>query len=80
MSSQGPSTNNPNKPKEIQGDSSNWTQLLKRRKLYVGLLGNTGGVRTDLLQSNQLQADYRLGGAGCGIYPSYPRLRTGQGC
>jgi len=88
MSSQGPSTNNPNKPKEIQGDASNWTQLLKRRKTYVGLLGttyngpagNTSGVRTDLIQSNQLQTDYRLGTSGCGVFAPYPRLRTGQGC
>jgi len=78
MSSQGPV--GANSPKEIQGDSSNWTQLLKRRKTYSGLLGNTSGVRTDLVQSNQLQTDYRLGAAGCGVFPPYPRLATGQGC
>ena len=78
MSSQGPV--GANQPKEIQGDASNWTQLLKRQKTYSGLLGNTAGVRTDLLQSSQLQTDYRIGGAGCGVYASYPRLRTGQGC
>lgn len=78
MSSQGPV--GANKPKEIQGDASNWTQLLKRRKTYTGLLNNVGDVRTDLVQSNQLQIDYRLGTAGCGVFAPYPRLRIGQGC
>lgn len=76
MSSQGPV----GKQTVIQGDSSNWTQLLKRQKTYRGLLGNTSGVRTDLRQSNQLQTDYRLGAAGCGVGAPYPQLATGQGC
>jgi len=78
MSSQGPI--GANTPKEIQGDASNWTQLLKRRKTYVGLVNNIAGVRTDLLQSNQLQTDYRLGVAGCGVFAPYPRLPTGSSC
>ena len=79
MSSQG--AVGANRPKEIQGDASNWTQLLKRRKTYRGLVGNTTGVRADLLQSNQLQTDYRIGVAACGVSSSpYPQLATGQGC
>jgi hypothetical protein len=78
MSSQGPV--GANRPKEIQGDSSNWTQLLKRRKIYRGLLNNFSDVRADLIQSNQLQTDYRIGVSGCGLFAPYPRLRTGQGC
>jgi hypothetical protein len=85
MSSQGPV----GKQTVIQGDASNWTQLLKRQKTYTGLLGttyngpagNTSGVRADLIQSNQLQTDYRIGVSACGVSSSpYPRLRTGQGC
>jgi hypothetical protein len=84
MSSQGPV----GKQTTIQGDSSNWTQLLKRQKTYRGLVGitwrglsgNNTGVRSDLLQSNQLQTDYRLGAAGCGVGAPYPQLATGQGC
>ena len=78
MSSQG--AVGASQPKEIQGDASNWTQLLKRRKTYTGLLGNTAGVRTDLIQSIQLQTDYRLGVSGCGVYAPFPKLPTGQGC
>jgi hypothetical protein len=77
MSSQGPV----GKQTVIQGDSSNWTQLLKRQKTYSGLLGKASLIRSDLRQSNQLQTDYRLGAAGCGVSDiPYPRLRTGQGC
>lgn len=76
MSSQGPV----GKQTVIQGDASNWIQLLKRQKTYRGLLGNTSGVRADLLQSSQLQYDYRIGAAGCGVGASYPQLATGQGC
>lgn len=67
----------------IQGDASNWTQILKRRKTFMGLVGisYTGViVQPDLLQSSQLQIDYRLGATLCGAGASYPRLRTGQGC
>lgn len=69
MSSQG--SVGANRPKEIQGDASNWTQLLKRRKIYTGLPGKTADVRIDLIQSNQLQTDYRLGASGCGVFTPY---------
>jgi hypothetical protein len=79
MSSQGPT--GAHQIIGIQGDASNWTQSLKRQKTYRGLLGNTSGVRTDLLQSNQLQTDYRIGVAACGVSSSpYPKLPTGGGC
>lgn len=77
MSSQGPV----GKQTVIQGDASNWTQMLKRQKTSTGLLGKANLVRTDLRQSNQLQTDYRLGTAACGVSSSpYPLLSTGQGC
>jgi hypothetical protein len=83
MSSQGP--NGPSIILQLnsalqQRDASTWTQLLKRQKTYRGLLGNTGGVASDILQSNQLQTDYRIGAAACGVTGPYPQLRTGQGC
>lgn len=77
MSSQGPS----GKKKVFQGDASNWTESLKRQKTYTGLLNNFSGVKPDLIQSNQLQTDYRLGVPACVVDTgSYPQLRTGQGC
>jgi len=75
MSSQGPT----GAQRGIQGDASNWTQLLKRQKTYTGLQSNTGDVRLDLIQSNNLRIDYNLGLAGC-TGPSYPRLPTGSSC
>lgn len=86
MSSQGPI--GANQTGGIQGDASNWTQLLKRQKTYRGVLGttyngpagNTSGVRADLIQSNQLQTDYRLGAAGCVTNAPYPTLTTGSSC
>lgn len=77
MSSQGPI--GANRPKEIQGDASNWTQLLKRQRTYIGLQGNTSDVRLDLIQSNNLRIDYNLGLAGC-TGPPYPGLPTGSSC
>jgi hypothetical protein len=78
MSSQG--SIGANRPKEIQGDASNWTQLLKRQKTYRGVLGKASLIRTDLRQSNQLQTDYRLGAAGCVTNAPYPTLTTGSSC
>jgi hypothetical protein len=79
MSSQGPAA--ANQTEEIQGDASNWTQLLKRRKIFETLAaGGVNLVKPNLRQSNQLQIDYRLGIAKCIIDNPYPKLRTGQSC
>jgi len=85
MSSQGPV----GKQTVIQGDSSNWTQLLKRRIAYAtlnpssntnnsGLIINASGL--PVIQSNNFLVDYRLGAAGCGVGAPYPQIATGQGC
>jgi hypothetical protein len=77
MSSQGPL----GKQTAIQGDASNWTQLLKRQKTYRGLVGNVGNVASNLLQSNQLRVDYNIGIAGCAVSSApYPKLPVGSGC
>jgi hypothetical protein len=75
MSSQGPT--GAHEIRGIQGDASNWTQLLKRQKTYTGLQGNVSDVASNLLQSNQLRIDYNLGMAGCTGPLPYPRLPTG---
>jgi len=84
MSSQGP--NGPSIVLQLnsalqQRDASTWTQRLKRQKTYRGLLNNTSNVASDILQSNQLLTDYRIGVADCAVSNApYPKLRTGQGC
>lgn len=75
MSSQGPT--GAHQIRGIQGDASNWTQLLKRQKTYTGLQGNTGDVALNVIQANQLRIDYNLGIAGCTDSFPYPGLRTG---
>jgi hypothetical protein len=88
MSSQGPT--GAHQIRGIQGDASNWTQLLKRRMTYTtlnptsttnnsGLIYNASGLPG--IQSNNFLVDYRLGAAACpGNNGSYPKLPTGGGC
>jgi hypothetical protein len=75
MSSQGPT--GAHQLIGIQGDASNWTQLLKRQKTYTGLQGNTGDIAFNVIGGNQLRVDYNLGMAGCTGPLPYPRLPTG---
>lgn len=77
MSSQGPT--GAHQIRGIQGDASNWTQLLKRQKTYTGLVGNTAYVARNIIQGNELRIDYNLGLAGC-TGPAYPGLPTGSSC
>jgi len=85
MSSQGATGKN----YTIQGDASNWTQSLKQAKIYSSLnptRTTNAIVRFDVIQSNQLQTDYRIGAAACPAIPNtnvlpYPPIAVGQpGC
>ncbi len=77
MSSQGPT--GAHQIRGIQGDASNWTQLLKRQKTYTGLKGNTAVVARNVIQGNELRIDYNLGFGGC-TGPPYAGLPTGSSC
>ncbi len=78
----------------IQGDASNWTQLLKRRIAYATLnsaaaTNNSGLIRNasgfPVIQSNNFLVDYRLGAVLCptavDVIFTYPRISVGEiGC